>query len=182
MKTWRWVALASVAVGACGDMAGPSVGSNPEMSTDEAELLGGRCAGPRNHACSAGKFCATSKNSTRCPGDETKGVCLRVPDVCTHIYDPACGCDGQTYGNPCQAAMAGVAVAYEGPCAPFCGGFAGLPCPGAGTCVDNASDTCDAAEGDVDCASLCRCEVMDLCNEGYHWDSSPEVCGCVAND
>lgn len=181
MRTWQWVALATSAVSACGGIDGKSTEAIPETSPDEAELLGGRCAGPYALACEPGNFCATSKKSKRCPGDETKGVCRPVPDACTHIYEPACGCDGQTYGNACQAALAGVALAYEGPCAPFCGGFAGLPCPGRGTCADNGSDSCDPEEGDADCPSLCSCDVTDACGEGEHWDISPEVCGCVAD-
>ena len=179
MKTWEWIALASIAVSACGDTAAPAAEANPE--TDDGELLGGKCAGPDNLACPAGKFCATSTRSQRCPGEKTKGVCRSVPSVCTHIYAPACGCDGQTYASACQADSAGIAVAYEGPCAPLCGGFAGLPCPGAGTCVEYATDSCDPAEGDADCGSLCRCQVTEPCSEGYHWDSAAEVCACVAD-
>jgi hypothetical protein len=102
-----------------------------------------------------------------------------MPESCVHTYQPTCGCDGQTYGNDCQAAVAGVATAYDGPCAPLCGGFAGVRCPGNGTCVDNATDGCNPLEGDADCASLCQCDVIGLCDEGAHWDGSPEVCDCV---
>ena len=179
MKAWRWIALASItAGGACGVDAGPTGGTNPASVVDEDELLGHQCEGPDALLCPKGKFCATAK-ADRCPGFEIKGTCHRIPDACVDVYQPMCGCDGQTYGNKCEAALVRVAVAYDGRCAPFCGGFAGLPCPGAGSCVDNATDGCDPSEGDVDCASLCRCEVLGLCDEGAHWDSSPEVCGCV---
>jgi hypothetical protein len=37
----------------------------------------------------------------------------------------------------------------------FCGGIAGIPCPGGLTCVDDPSDTCDPAHGGADCGGLC---------------------------
>ncbi len=179
MKAWRWVALASVAAGgACAIEAGKTDETSPEPYADEAETLGRKCEGPDGRACRTGKFCATAE-ANRCPDAETWGSCRPIPEVCIEIYQPACGCDGQTYGNECEAARAGMAIAYEGPCAPFCGGFAGLPCPGSGTCTDNPTDGCHPADGDADCASLCRCEVEEVCDEGAHWDGTPEVCSCV---
>lgn len=178
MKAWKWVVLTSIAAGsACGANADPG-GANVDPVITGDDVMGHKCEGPDGLACPSGKFCATA-TANRCPGTEVQGTCRHVPEACADIYQPTCGCDGQTYGNECQASVAGVAVAYAGACAPFCGGFAGLPCPGAGTCVDNASDGCHPAEGDVDCASLCTCDVAGLCDEGAHWDSSPEVCACV---
>jgi hypothetical protein len=181
MKAWKWIALASIAAGgACGADAGQTGGDKQEPLGADNDVFGGKCGGPDGRVCPSGKFCDTAQ-ANRCPGDEIKGTCREIPQACTHIYQPACGCDGKTYGSACEAASASMAVAYEGACAPFCGGFAGIPCPGNGTCVDNATDACDPLEGDVDCASLCRCEVVGLCTEGMHWDGSPEVCDCVSD-
>jgi hypothetical protein len=38
------------------------------------------------------------------------GVCHPRPDACTQEYDPVLGCDGQEYGNACEAAAAGVSL------------------------------------------------------------------------
>lgn len=62
----------------------------------------------------------------------------------------------------------------------FCGGIAALPCPGAGSCVDDPSDSCDPDNQGRDCGGVCECNAMAACVSGYAWDPSPEVCGCVA--
>jgi hypothetical protein len=99
-------------------------------------------------------------------------------DTC-RLCDPADpGCIETDVVKFCQA---------DGSCSPlqpscetvFCGGIAGIPCPGAGTCVDDPSDDCDPKNGGADCGGVCTCDALGLCVAPAHWDSSPGVCGCV---
>ena len=36
--------------------------------------------------------------------------------MCPAVFEPVCGCDGETYGNGCAAAAFGVRVDFEGQC------------------------------------------------------------------
>jgi hypothetical protein len=44
------------------------------------------------------------------------GVCVQRPENCPWLWDPVCGCDGQTYANACLAAMEGMTLAYHDEC------------------------------------------------------------------
>ncbi|HEU4577700.1 MAG TPA: hypothetical protein VFS67_05570 [Polyangiaceae bacterium] len=94
--------------------------------------------------------------------------------------------------NPCAAASCptntscevvdGQAVCTPLEPAPFCGGFAGIACPGSGTCVDDPSDDCDPERGGADCGGICECNVRALCVRGLAFDASPDVCACVPEE
>jgi hypothetical protein len=149
-----------------------------------------------NVTCPAGQTCC----------NESCGICVEPGGVCTEQF---CG-DGDPepdpMGTPCGPAICtgdqeccnescGICVEPGGFCtqqlcgdpdpnpdpAPFCGGFAGFPCPGAGECVDDPSDDCDPQNGGADCGGLCQCNVQGVCASPQVWNDSPEVCGCEAS-
>jgi hypothetical protein len=126
--------------------------------------------------CAAGSFC--QKPTGACGGT---GTCALEPQLCSDIFNPVCGCDGKTYANACFASAAGAIVASTGACPPVqtCGGIAGIPCPGGGKCVDDPTDDCDPNNGGADCVGICSCIETVLCVQGFHFDSSPQICGCV---
>ncbi len=109
-----------------------------------------------NTACPAGTYCA--KSAGDCDG---VGQCEPTPDHCLLVYEPVCGCDGNTYSNACWAAAGGVNVAHAGPC------FA---------CTENADcsacEYCNKALGDCDGTGECL-PLPDACPAVYD-----PVCGC----
>jgi len=61
--------------------------------------------------CAEGKFCEFPD----C--ESAEGECITVPESCYTLYEPECGCDGNTYSNNCYRRMAETSLQYEGDCA-----------------------------------------------------------------
>ncbi len=92
-----------------------------------------------NSQCPPGYFCA--KQLGDCDG---AGDCSPRPQICVALWDPVCGCDGQTYSNSCYAAAMGVNVAYAGECIPDC--LSNGDCPPDYYCAKQPGD-CDGPGG-----------------------------------
>lgn len=91
--------------------------------------------------------------------------------------EDACATVRCAVGTICEVQPDGTAACVAN--GPFCGGIAAFPCPGAGLCVDDPTDECDPNMGGADCGGVCACTSIGLCVDGFVWDESPEVCGCV---
>ncbi len=111
--------------------------------------------------CPAGQYC--EKPVGACRG---AGFCATPPEGCITLWDPVCGCDGNTYGNACEAAAARVNVASEGECDPQAPDRCrtNIDCP--------RSEYCAKETGD--CDGVGRCEPRpEMCID--LWDP---VFGC----
>lgn len=133
------------------------------------------CGGIAGIPCPGSGQCVDDPSDSCDPnngGADCGGICqcLPVPGVCNggHFDTSPSICDCVPNIPP------------PPPPAVRCGGFAGLKCPGAGTCVDDPSDSCDPKQGDADCNGVCECSgAAVLCPAGAIFDNSPGVCACV---
>lgn len=53
-----------------------------------------------------------------------EGTCKPKPEGCDDFWDPVCACDGQVYGNECEASGAGIDIDAQGECVQPEGTFA----------------------------------------------------------
>ena len=138
------------------------------LGQDAVDLNGDGCAdtcqsGDCEHDahCNPGEYCAKG-------GCSGVGVCKVMPDACTAVYQPVCGCDGDTYGNGCEAAAAGINIASQGACTQFCDGFAGIQCVGDHQWCEHPAGTCNVADMGGECT-----DVPEVCPTVIE-----RVCGC----
>jgi len=106
-----------------------------------------------------------------CGASGQVGVCTARPEVCAEIFAPVCGCDGETYGNACEAAAAGFSIRSQGTCPvageSICGGIAGFVCA-AGELCKFTDGSCGAADQSGYCIAI-----PNVCTTVVD-----EVCGC----
>ena len=61
--------------------------------------------------CTVNKHCSKWQYCKKATGDcDGMGICSWKPEACLDVYNPVCGCDGQTYSNACYAALNGVSL------------------------------------------------------------------------
>jgi len=156
--------------------AGVSVASN-----GECKATGKACGSRSGVMCADGEFC-NYPPSSMCGRADGPGTCTKIPgknSACDAIYAPVCGCDGNTYGNDCEALNAGVSVDYEGTCGATggdCGGLLGKECDAGFYCDFPPDMICGNADGTGTCkakpeacteiyAPVCACNGMTYSNE-----------------
>lgn len=80
--------------------------------------LGESCGGFRpagSPDCDEGLFCQHQAGAL-CGAADAPGECVAIPEFCTRIFAPVCGCDGVTYGNACEAAANQAGIFELGEC------------------------------------------------------------------
>jgi len=96
-----------------GTETGLGEGHGPSSGSGEGEA--GSSSGEPG-VSSTGEPGASSTGAVTSAGSDGGGL------VCTDVYDPVCGVDGETYDHPCSAMAAGVEVERDGPCFGDCEG------------------------------------------------------------
>lgn len=104
---------------ACGgnvavDHTGGSGGASTS-TTGAGGSTGAACGGKQGIACAADEYCAWDPAGS-CGNADGTGVCLKRPEVCDPVCGvvAVCGCDGQQYCNPCEAAQHGTDINQNG--------------------------------------------------------------------
>jgi hypothetical protein len=99
----KWLMLAAVGASALAWMGAGADAAN----------VGQRCGGSSNVTCDAGLWCEPAAGSCNATA---AGHCVKVPQVCTEVFKPVCGCNGRTYPNDCHRRMDKQPKRHDGPC------------------------------------------------------------------
>jgi hypothetical protein len=95
--------------------AGVSSGSGGRGAGSGGTSSSAACGSRGLAACPKDQYCDFPV-SAMCGASDAPGTCMPMPQICTQIYAPVCGCDGMTYASDCTANSTGVSVKHTGPC------------------------------------------------------------------
>src|SRR5262249_7087313 len=109
-------------------------------------------------------------SDNRC-GQRMPGVCRKHPTTCPGLVLPACGCDGQVYGNSCYAYMERIDVGPLATCGISSGGSGGgmggqggaAGAAGMGGAGGSAGTGGAGGSGPPPCESNGDCATKDYC-------------------
>jgi hypothetical protein len=142
----------------------PNFGINPSgfcaPENPEPELV--KCNA--DLPCTDGEYCHWDSNEG-CGDNGGSGVCTPKPEACIEIFSPVCGCDGEIYGNGCEANAAGLswvpaALSNNGY---ICPNVDDDPEPPAASCEGN----CGTYAPDKACYCDDQCEAFGDCCDDY---------------
>ena len=105
------------------------------------------CGARAGNTCTANEYCAYTEGSL-CGAADAEAICKPRPNLCSTVYAPVCGCDGQTHANSCAASLAGSGVLHAGPCA-----GSGRSCVVGGVTYPDGAGNIPAADG----CNVCSC-------------------------
>src|SRR6185503_5995479 len=97
---------------------GVSVAARGECATSGTLGVGDSCGGfvpPGSPTCGAGLFCQYQPGAL-CGAADAPGECVAIPSSCSTPREPVCGCNGVTYSNACNAALAQAGIRQAGRC------------------------------------------------------------------
>jgi hypothetical protein len=153
-----------------------SAPAEPSSGDGGAPDAGGRktCGGIAGIPCRDNEFCSQEDATAGlgCGFPDSTGVCTPRGRACDAVLQPVCGCDTKTYGNECEAHVAGVSIAKRGECP-----------TGQSVSCDGRTVTCKRTRPTCVGIEQCVCKEADACpeRETYVCHMSAGHCGPYVN-